>query len=228
MTAAEILEHRFAHVAVATGAAWRADGVGRVCATPIPIDRSMEVLTPDDLLAGRRPEGKRIVLFDDDHYYLGGVLAEMLAAEGSAVTLVTPAPDVSHWTHFTLEQHRIQARLLESGVEIVTGRAVTALGADHAATTCVYTGRERPLPADAVVLVTSRLPNEQLHLDFQAHGDAWADAGLRSVRPIGDARAPATIAAAVWDGRRFAETLDGSDEAALYRRNVPRLEAPAG
>ena len=40
------------------------------------------MLTPDDLLAGARPDGDRVVVFDDDHYYLGGALAELLASEG--------------------------------------------------------------------------------------------------------------------------------------------------
>ena len=40
------------------------------------------MLTPDDVLAGVRPAGERVLLYDDDHYYLGGVLAELLAREG--------------------------------------------------------------------------------------------------------------------------------------------------
>ena len=44
----------------------------------------------DWLMRGDRPSGSRVVLFDDDHYYLGGVLAELLVAAGLEVTLVTP------------------------------------------------------------------------------------------------------------------------------------------
>ena len=33
---------------------------------------------------------------------------------------MTPAPDISNWTHHTMEQRRIQARLLELGVELAT------------------------------------------------------------------------------------------------------------
>ena len=62
-------------------------------------------------MAGRRPSGERILLFDDDHYYLGGVLAELLASEGKRVTLVTPEPRVSEWTVNTMEQERIHRRL---------------------------------------------------------------------------------------------------------------------
>src|SRR2546423_15688291 len=71
-------------------------------------------------MAGRRPDGERILLFDDDHYYLGGVLAELLASEGKRVTLVTTAPRVSEWSVNTMEHVRIHARLVEAGVEIAT------------------------------------------------------------------------------------------------------------
>ena len=54
-----------------------------------------EVLTPDDIMAGRMPRGRDVLIYDDDHYYMGGVLAELLRKHGFAVTLVTPAPLVS-------------------------------------------------------------------------------------------------------------------------------------
>jgi dimethylamine/trimethylamine dehydrogenase len=57
-----------------------------------------------------------VVIFDDDDYYLGGVLAEKVQRDGHDVVLVTPAPLVSAWTVFTLEQEMIQKRLLELGV----------------------------------------------------------------------------------------------------------------
>ena len=63
-------------------------------------------------MAGKLPKG-RVVIYDDDHYYMGGVLAELLAQNDCTVTLVTPAPTISAWTEYTLEQDRIQ-RLLPS------------------------------------------------------------------------------------------------------------------
>ena len=59
---------------------WRTDGVGRWHTRPVPVAAGSEVLGPDDLFAGARPRGREVVVFDDDHYYLGGVLAELLAA----------------------------------------------------------------------------------------------------------------------------------------------------
>ncbi len=223
MGADEIISYGFDHIAVATGATWRRDGVGRRHIRPMDIDPDASILTPDDLLAGQRPDGERVIVFDDDHYYLGGCLAELLRTEGYSVLLVTPEPEVSAWTHMTMEQHRIQARLLNLGVEITVAHAVERVADGGAVLRSVYTGAERAVAGDAVVLVTSRLPNESLHLEFLDLREGWNAQGLKSVRVVGDALSPGTIASAVWDGRRFAEDLgkDGPEEP--FKRNVPEL-----
>ncbi|MBI3673953.1 MAG: FAD-dependent oxidoreductase, partial [Rhizobiales bacterium] len=82
MTADLVAEVEADHVLVATGADWRRDGSGSHNTRPIAISPQAEVLTPDDLMSGRRPTGRNVVLFDDDHYYMGGVLAELLRREG--------------------------------------------------------------------------------------------------------------------------------------------------
>jgi dimethylamine/trimethylamine dehydrogenase len=224
MTVEDALEFGFDHVAVATGATWRRDGVGRRHTHPVPVDPAAEVLTPDDLMAGRRPAGRRVVLFDDDHYYLGGVLAELLGREGYEVHLVTPASQVSAWTANTLELAKVRRRVAAAGVHVRTDRAVTAVRAGHVTTGCVWTGVEDDLAADAVVLVTARLPTGEDLLDGFAR--AVADGRLRSVRGIGDAWAPGTIAMAVWSGRRYAEELDADlppNDVVPFRREVTRL-----
>ncbi len=227
----EVLGYDFAHVAVATGARWRRDGVGRRHPQPLPVGDGTEVLTPDDLLAGARPTGDRVVLFDDDHYYLGGVLAELLAAEGRSVTLVTPAPRVSEWTVNTMEQPRVHRRLAEHGVVLEPAHDLVGAGSGTARIVCVYTDVEREVPCETLVLVTARLPEESLAEGLLARRGDWEAAGLRSVRAVGDAFAPGTIASAVWDGRRFAEELDGdaAGDAVPFRREVVALDAkPAG
>ena len=67
--------------------------------------------------------------------------------------------------------------------------------------------QEDRIGADAVVLVPDRLPEESLCKDLLAREQEWADQGLRSVRTLGDALSPSTIAAALWEGRRYAEEL---------------------
>jgi dimethylamine/trimethylamine dehydrogenase len=221
LDADEVLSYGFDHVAVATGAQWRRDGTGRWHTAPIDIDPAVGALTPDDLMAGVRPQGDRVVLFDDDHYYMGGVLAELLAREGRAVTLVTPAARVSEWTVNTMEQERIQRRLIELGVEVVVSQTLVAAAPGVARIACVYTERERELPADGLVLVTARDPRDGLAAELLEASERWAQAGIASVRAVGDAWAPATIAAAVWEGRRYAEQLDETD--LPLRREVIRL-----
>lgn len=223
MSADEILSYGFGHIAIATGASWRRDGVGVSRAGPIELDQPVEVLTPDDVMGGQRPDGERVVVFDDDHYYMGSSMAELLVKDGSSVVYVTPEPEVATWTHKTLEQHRIQARLLNLGVRIVTSHGAERVVFDGLVVRCEYTGREQLIECDAVVLVTSRLPNEELYLEIGDRREQWGSAGLVSVRTVGDAFSPGSIAAAVWDGRRFAEDLGRSDETAVFRRNIAAL-----
>src|SRR5262249_563399 len=118
LMAEDVLELGAPRVVLATGARWRRDGVGRLHGFPVPGFDLARVHTPDEIMEGIRPLGP-VLLFDDDHFYLGGVLAERLARDGLAVTLVTPAPLVSAWTVNTLEQGRIQKQLLELGVVIL-------------------------------------------------------------------------------------------------------------
>ena len=202
LDAAEIRSYDFEHVALATGSRWRGDGAGRWHVHPLRLD-GVPVLTPDDVLAGARPDGERVVVYDDDHYYMGGVLAELLRSEGRDVTIVTPEPRVSEWTVNTMEQHRIQRRLLELGVGIRPLEAVVSADTGVVRTACVYTERISELPCDALVVVAGRLPDDGL-------ADALAEMGPGgpAVRLVGDAWSPGTIAAAVWDGRRYAEELD--------------------
>ena len=223
MSAADIIEYGFDHVAVATGATWRRDGVARWHTQPIPVDPAADVLTPDDVMAGIRPRGRRVVLFDDDHYYMGGVLAELLAAEGHEVDLITPAAQVSAWTVNTMEAVKITRRLLLASVTLRTGLAVTAVHPDHVETANAYTGQADDLAADSVVLVTARLPCDELYLDLIKRAGTGA---VKSVRGIGDAWAPGTIAAAVWSGRRYAEEFDATlppNDEVPFRREVTAL-----
>ncbi|MGE3876836.1 MAG: NAD(P)-binding protein, partial [Parvibaculaceae bacterium] len=72
------LEFGADHIVCATGARWRRDGAGHHQYGPVAVDAAADLLTPDDLMSGRRPEGSEAVIFDDDHYYMASVLAELL------------------------------------------------------------------------------------------------------------------------------------------------------
>jgi dimethylamine/trimethylamine dehydrogenase len=224
LDAGQILEFGFQNICVATGAEWRADGVSRQHVAPMPIDAAMAVFTPDDIMAGALPTG-RVVVYDDDHYYMGGVLAELLAQKGCEVTLVTPSPYVSDWTRNTLEQGAIHVRLIEAGVKIVLNRGVAAIHASEVETNCTYTDRRERTECGAVVMVASRIGNNAVHADLMARQGEWADAGIVSVKLIGDANAPGPIAWATYAGHRYARELDMPDigDALPFRREITEL-----
>lgn len=226
LTAAEVMDFGFQNIAVATGATWRRDGVARQHVVPMPIAEDARIYTPDDLMTGTLPGGE-VVIYDDDHYYMGGVLAELLVKAGAKVTLITPSAFVSDWTNNTLEQATIHARLDDLGVEIVLNRGVTQIAADHVISNCVYTGKTRVYPADAVVMVASRIGNDALYQDLMLRQADWADAGIRSVKLFGDAEAAGPIAWATYAGHRYARELDGPDlgDALSFRREITELAA---
>ena len=81
LDAAQILEFGATSVAIATGATWRRDGYGRAHQFPIPGTDGANVFTPDDVMAGKVPDGP-VLVYDDDHYYMGGLIAEKPACRG--------------------------------------------------------------------------------------------------------------------------------------------------
>jgi dimethylamine/trimethylamine dehydrogenase len=224
LTADDVLHFGFQHICIATGATWRRDGVARQHVTPLPADAEMPVFTPDDLMQGRIPKG-RVVLFDDDHYYMGGVLAELCAQKGCQVTLITPSAFVSDWTANTLEQAAIHRRLASLGVQIRLNTGLAAIHAEAVETNCTYTDARTRLDCDAVVMVASRLSNDALFHALKAREAEWQDAGIRSLKLIGDAAAPAPIAWATFAGHRYARELDEADigDALPFRREVTAL-----
>jgi len=224
LDAQSIFEFGFENICIATGATWRRDGVSRQHVVPFASDPAMKIFTPDDLMNGASPSG-HLVIYDDDHYYMGGVMTELLVQKGCKVTLVTPAAYVSEWTLNTLEQHEIHRRLAEMGVEIVLNRGVTEIGAASVETNCMFTDRRTQIACDAVLLVTSKLENNAVYNDLLTRKGEWADAGIKTVKLIGDANAPGPIAWATYAGHRYARELDMPDigDALPFRREITEL-----
>ena len=178
-------------------------------------------------MAGRLPKG-RVVVFDDDHYYMAAVVSERIRAEGTPVVLVTPENKVAAWGTYTAEQTRSQRRLLELGIEIVTAQVLSAFDGRAAILGCAYTGDKRRIEADSLVMVTARRPNDGLYRELSERMAAGAEGTPKSLRRIGDCEAPAIIAAAVYAGHRYARELDTSQcgHPPIRRdRAVPSLDA---
>ena len=102
--------------------------------------------------------------------------------KGYEVTLVTPEPRVSEWTVNTMEQARIQRRLIELGVEIHVLRTLVGTGAAGVRTACVYTGREQEHACDALVLVTARLPERRIGRGARSRTELPLACGFSAMR----------------------------------------------
>lgn len=208
MSAQEVLEIDADHIAIATGASWCRDGFGANALSGIPDLHSEEkIFTPDDIMAGKMPAGP-VLIYDDDHYYMGSVMAECVRKTGVPVTLVTPEDRVSSWGEYTYDRWRSQTQLMELGVDLVVSKSLISFDGNIAKLACTYTGRETALEAEALLLVTARKPNDQLYHELLSSQSAQDDPSASSLTRIGDCDAPAIIAAAVYSGHRYARELE--------------------
>jgi dimethylamine/trimethylamine dehydrogenase len=205
------------HVVLATGSHWRRDAIGVTGEEAIAFQ---DALTPDDVFAGATIAGP-VVIYDDEHYFMGGALAEKLRREGHEVTLVTPMPVVSSWAAMTDEQGFIQTRLLELGVTLRLSRRAVSHAHGQFTSACTYTGREEQAACGSLILVTGRLPDDRLFHELTARNDPR----LMTLVRIGDCLAPGLIADAVYGAHRFARHFGEPENAAPLRRERPM---PAG
>ena len=218
ISAEEILETGAQNIIIATGATWRRDGMGRTIRKPIRGYDLQHVFSPDNLMGAnmesrsllqnfqRQAVGlQNFIIYDDDHYYMGGVLAEFLAIDGCKVSLVTPASIVSYWSQFTLEQERIQRKLVKLGVKLYTQTVLSEIQNDCVRLTNMISGDEMELQRDAVVLVSDRISNDSLYYELKP---ALEEGKIKSLRVIGDAEAPNIIAQAVFSGHLAAREFE--------------------
>jgi dimethylamine/trimethylamine dehydrogenase len=212
MSAADVLAAGPAHVVLATGSAWRRDGRGRTSPLPLPgLAESPLVLTPEQVMGGERPAAGPGAVYDDDHYYLAAVLAELLAREGRAVTYVTSADGVAAWSVHTAEQSLTWQRLAGLGVRFVLHHGIQRLEGETLELACLRSGAARRISLAGLVSVTSREPEDALWHELSA-----LDHSLATLVRAGDCEAPGIIAQAVWSGHRAARAF-GADAAAAER-----------
>lgn len=226
LSVSDILEYGVANVAIAAGATWRRDGVGRSHRLPLDFLDVQRVLTPDDLMSqgiAAITPGSRVVVFDDDLFYMASVLAELVANAGFKTTFVTSSTEVAPWSDNTLEQHRIQKRLIELDVEIITSKTLSDMTDDTLTVECAYSGRLTQIPCSQLVSVTSRTPNDMLWHELNEKKDQWRDAGIGIVTRIGDCYSPGLIATACYSGHGFAREFGATGDVQPLREDLAIL-----
>ena len=227
LTSEDLLSYGIENIVLATGATWRSDGVGRVHRAPLKYLNSNRILTPDDIMAGELSNEKSkgpIVIFDDDRFYMGSVLAEVAVKTGRKVIFITSTPNVSPWSENTLEQSRIQSNLMNLEVEIIASHKLFDFQDKQLSISCLFTEKVSRIECETLVPVTSRIPNDVLWRELSAKEDTWKDMGIETVTRIGDCLQPGLIAMAVQSGHRFVRAIEGKQEDLFKRedQNYPR------
>lgn len=224
LTVEDIAAMECRHVVLATGARWRRDGVGYANLQPVVRSEMPGLWTPDDVLAGNLPEG-HVVIYDDDQYYMAGVIAEKLLQAGRRVTFVTPGLEVSTWTTMTDEQIRVQTRLMAAGATIHLARRLTDWDGETARFANIYDGSDLVVAGDGLLIAGAREAEDSLYRELVARHDAGGIPQLKTIRAIGDCEVPGAIFNAVYAGHRlareFGENIDR--DAVGYTRELVAL-----
>jgi dimethylamine/trimethylamine dehydrogenase len=182
------------------------------------------VLTPEQVCAGKRPPGRRVVVYDTDGYYVAPGIAELLAADGYEVTVVTTFAVLSPVSDETLEGDMLRAHVHRTGVRVSHATTITEIVPGQVRGHDRY-GDAWSAGCDGVVLVTQQASEDGLYLELAGDPAALEAAGIRAVYRAGDAVAPRLLSEAVFDGHRLAREIDSPDPATPlpYRRERTEL-----
>jgi len=170
------------------------------------------------MLDGKRPCGRRVVVYDGDGYLVAAGVAEKLADEGYDVVLVTPFPVVSPTSDMTLEGGYLRKHLHKKGIGARHNVVLTAVTGSGVEGVDEF-GDRAQLEADSVVLVTQRASSDDLYHELAGSPALLAAGGVRGLYRIGDALAPRITSEAVFDGHRLAMEIDSADPAVALPYN---------
>ena len=208
LTIDDVMAFEADHVAIATGATWRKERFnGEAYVSVAAPGTNPEILTPDEIMNGVVPDGP-VLVYDEDGYYLGGVIAERLRQEGLEVSIATPADNISDWAGKTAERWRVRTHLMKQGIETIVSHSLQSFDGKSATMACKYSGQEKLLSVVSVVMVTQRKPNDALYQELLASVGGQVEKLPFTLKRIGDCEAPAIIAAATYAGHRYARELD--------------------
>jgi dimethylamine/trimethylamine dehydrogenase len=219
LSASELAEFDADAVLIAVGSHWRRDGQGASMHHPIVIEAVENIHTPDDIFAGVKLDG-RVLIYDDEHYMMGGALAEKFLQSGLEVTYLTPHAMISSWTVMTDEQDFIQSKLLHMGIKPVFTQLIDRLDSNGLHTRHRYSGETSCHQFDHLVLVTGRNANSELFAQIEI------DPTRIEVTRIGDCLVPSSIADAVYSGHKFAREFDEDPATLVCKRERAILQAP--
>ena len=97
-------------------------------------------------------------------------------------------------------------------MEFATQTDLVSASAGMVELTCVFTDRRTEKDCDSLVLISERIPNDELYHSLQEKSEKLSAAGIKTLQCIGDCLAPSTIAAAVYSGHLAARELESGQQ----------------
>jgi len=218
----DVLDYGAEVVIVSTGSKWATTAIDPHSHEAIDGANAgrPNVLTPEQILVdGKRPTGPDVVLYDTDGAFVATALAEELARTGHRVRIVTPFPVVSPVSDDTMEGLYLRPALREAGITSSVSTSITRVADGHVS--CVRDGEAVEFAADSVVLVTQRVPEQELYLQLRARDSELAEHDIRAIHRVGDCVAPRILLDTVFDGHRLAREFDAGGDPEVPLRVLP-------
>lgn len=188
-TADMLVEQHAQAVIVATGAQ---SGCGLL---PIPGHDLPHVTDVRRILGGEAVAGQRVVIVDESGSHSVYSVAEMLAAQGHMVEIITGDWYVGHDLNGTDDIVPWMQRVMTLGVIFTPHTDITRIERGQVIVTDRFAAGEHAIAADAVVLGTYEQPAQQLYLALKGRAPQLFRAG--------DCVAPRRIEHAILEGRQI-------------------------
>jgi thioredoxin reductase len=178
-------------VVIATGSVPRNDQLGA------PVD--FPVLTSMEVVRDRVATGKRAVLFDEDGYYQGAEVAEMVARNGTELIVVTRVWEFAREIPAVSKVTTMRA-LDELGVEIVPVTWFSRIEGRSVVLAHYLTGRERVIEdVDTIIHIGRADALDGLYRELKGK--------VPELYLVGDAYQPRRIHDAVMEGHRVGRAI---------------------
>jgi 2,4-dienoyl-CoA reductase-like NADH-dependent reductase (Old Yellow Enzyme family)/thioredoxin reductase len=189
-------------VIVATGSVYVSTGESGFAPRPLPGAERSFVTGPEPVIRGDVQLSGRVLVLDEEGYHTAVGVAEIAAADGATVELVTRQAAIGH--AIGRDSRFVVERLRKLGVTLRPQTWVSEIGDGRVALTDLATGAEHVVEDVAtVVAATMRAPVDGL-------ADAL-EGSVGYVYLIGDALAPRSLTEATYEGHRFARVIGEDD-----------------
>jgi 2,4-dienoyl-CoA reductase-like NADH-dependent reductase (Old Yellow Enzyme family)/thioredoxin reductase len=201
LEADEIAAHGADIVVLATGALPAETGYQKALphVPKMPGLEKGNIWSVQDVMERSARLGQHVLMLDEGGHWRGVGTAWHLAQEGHSVTIVTPDPMVGRELSRMASDFAARQELARLGVNFVCESAITEWTGNTAKCVSLLTGAPFEITADALVLSTAPSADQTLP-------DTLREKGMHPLL-IGDALAPRSAAAAIYEGRKLGLSL---------------------